>query len=116
MSTEVPPPDSPETPGWVGDPKAKLEQKFWGNDEKLQSAKTMADVLWVWAYAAVVILFLFVFSVLFLGSLASWAAHYLLPSNFHWLSGEQLSKIQSVLFSGSIGGVVSLIAQKQLTK
>lgn len=60
--------------------------------------------------------FLVFFAILFIGSLGSWAAHYLLPVKYHWLTVDQLSKIQSILFSGSIGGVVSLIAQKQISK
>jgi len=48
--------------------------------------------------------------------LISWATHYLSPDKFHWLSDDQLSKIQSVLFSGGMGAVVSGIIQKQLKK
>ena len=51
-----------------------------------------------------------------MGALVSWALHYLLNDSLHWLTPEQLSKIQSILFSGSVGGVVSLVLQKQLKK
>jgi hypothetical protein len=62
------------------------------------------------------IAFLVFFAILFVGSLGAWSIHYLLPVDWHWLSEVQLSKIQSILFSGGIGGVISLIAQKQLSK
>ncbi|TFL16018.1 hypothetical protein [Jannaschia formosa] len=117
MTIEVPPPlDGGETPDWADDSKAKAETKYWGNDKKLKDAKTWADAAWARSYGFVVIILLVVFSVLFAGSLLAWSLHYLLPESWHWLSDEQLSKIQSVLFSGSLGGVLSFVAQKQISK
>lgn len=117
MNTDVPPPpDDGEPPRWADDKSAKQEARNWGNDRKLQDAKTWADVWWAKAYGIVAIFLLFVFAILFLGSLTSWAAHYILPECWHWLTGDQLSKIQSVIFSGSLGGVISIVAQKQLSK
>lgn len=117
MSTDktVPPPPN-EAPAWIGDLKAKAEEDNWDKEDKLRGQKEKNDLLWLTAYGWVVTVSLVFFAVLFVGSLGSWAAHYLLPVQFHWLAGEQLSKIQSILFSGSIGGVVSLIAQKELSK
>lgn len=116
MNTGVPPPESGAPPDWAGDSNAEAEEKHWGNEEKLLDAKTWADILWARAYGAVMIAILVVFAILFLGSLVSWSLHYILPNKYLWLSVEQLSKIQSVVFSGSLGGMVSLIAQKQLMK
>lgn len=114
--TEVPPPEYEAVPKWYGDLRAAQEDKNWDKEGKLRGQEETNHLWWLTAYGIAVVVFLVVFSALFLGSLVSWAAHYLLPECWHWLSPEQLSKIQSVLFSGSIGGVVSIIAQKQLSK
>ncbi len=117
MSTDktVPPPPN-EAPAWIGDLNAKAEEDNWDKEGELSGQKGKNHLLWLKAYGWVVMVFLVFFTVLFVGSLGSWAAHYLLPVKFHWLAGGPLSKIQSILFSGSIGGVVSLIAQKELSK
>lgn len=117
MNTDnrVPPPPS-NLPTWLGDSKARAEEKNWDKEGKLRGQEEKNHLIWLRVYGWVVVAFLVVFAFLFLGSLGSWAAHYLLPTCWHWLSADQLSKIQSVLFSGSIGGVISLVAQKQLSK
>lgn len=114
MSIEVPQPE--RIPGWATDSAAKSEDKNWADVDKLQGRKTANDIMWLTAYGYLVVVFLFFFALLFLGSLGAWSLHYILPETCHWLSDAQLSKIQSVLFSGSIGGVVSIIAQRQLSK
>jgi hypothetical protein len=49
-------------------------------------------------------------------SLIVWSWHYLAPACVTWLTAEQLSKIQSVIFSGSLGAIVTSILKKQLDK
>ena len=114
MEKTVPPPNNP--PAWLGDPQARAEERNWDKEGKLRGQEEKNHLLWLKAYGVVVLLFLSFFAILFIGSPGSWAAHYLLPDGWHWLTSEQLSKIQSILFSGSIGGVVSLVAQRQLSK
>lgn len=117
MSTNntVPPPPN-DFPSWLGDVQARAEERNWDKEGKLRGQEERNHLLWLKCYGFVILLFLLFFTLLFLGSLGSWAAHYLLPTCYHWLSADQLSKIQSILFSGSIGGVVSIMAQKQFSK
>ncbi|MGB0660974.1 MAG: hypothetical protein ACPGNV_12450 [Mangrovicoccus sp.] len=116
MPIDVPPPDGPLPGRWAQDESARRENRDWADERKLREAKTSAEILWAKSYGWAMIAFLAVFSLLFLGSLSAWSLHYLLPVKFHWLSSDQLSKVQSVIFSGSLGGVVSFVAQKQLSK
>jgi len=53
-----------------------------------------------------------VFTALFVAAVVVWAVHFLTP--LCWLSEEQLSKLQSIIFSGSLGAVVSTYLQKHL--
>lgn len=115
-NNQVPPAPQSDTPRWIGYQQAKAEERNWDKEGKLRGQEENNHLLWLKAYGRLVALFLIFFALLFLGSLGSWAAHYLLPEKFHWLTLDQLSKIQSVLFSGSIGGVVTLMAQKQMSK
>jgi len=112
----VPPPEDDDLPKWFGDQKARKEDQNWDKEGKLKGQEETNHLWWLRAYGTLIILFLVVFALLFLGSLGSWALHYLLPERWHWLTPDQLSKIQSVLFSGGMGGVLSLVARKQLSK
>ena len=116
MTEDVPPPEETKFPPWVTDPNAVAEERNWADEDALTKQKRENDLNWLWWYGKVVVILLIFFALLFLGSLASWAAHYLLPTDRHWLDADQLSKIQSVLFSGSVGGVVTLVANKHLSK
>ena len=120
MSTDKtvpPPPPSDDFTAWFfNDRKAKAEEANWDKEGKLRGQEEKNKLLWLKAYGFMVFVFLIFFSLLFIGALGSWAVHHLLPSSFHWLDADQLTTIQSILFSGSVGGVVSIVAQKQLLK
>lgn len=93
---------------------AKKEEKNWPDEDALTGVKRRNEIWWHTAYG-VVIIFLMIFLVLiFMASLGVWVWHYLTPYVF--LNPEQLSKIQSVIFSGSLGAIVSSYMQKQLNK
>ena len=115
----VPPPPNGtgDTPSWVGNDKlAKQEAKFWPDETALkgQNNKNQMMLLQVygWVVAALMIVFVFSFTI----TLIFWACHYLLPTAWHWLTPEQLAKIQSVIFSGSIGAIATAVVQNQLIK
>jgi hypothetical protein len=114
--TDVPPPDDPQVSYPWAAWDAKREERDWDHESLLRGQETTNQVWFLKAYGIALVVFLFVFAILFLGSLAAWSAHYLLPESWHWLLPDQLSKIQSVLFSGSIGGVISVMAQRHLSK
>ena len=97
---------------WADDAKGKAEEKYWGDDAALKGIKHRNHgrmlKLWGWIVPSLMI----VFSLLFMLSLVAWAWHYLTP--WSWLKPDQLSKIQSIIFSGSLGALVTGYIQKQL--
>lgn len=109
----LPPPDPPEDWGWVDQSLAEAEEKNWPDLEKVLKEN---DVAWAKAYGKIVLVFTVVFSSIFVLSLAAWSAHYILPKSWLWLSDDQLSKIQSVLFSGGMGAIISSIIRKQMDR
>ena len=104
-----------EPPNWARDVAAQDEEENWSNEPAIRGQKVTNKVMWLKVYGPIISLFTVVFALLFVLSLGAWAAHYILPVSCHWLTAEQLEKIQSVLFSGGMGAVLSGIAQKQLT-
>lgn len=49
---------------------------------------------------------------LFIIAIVSWAAHFLLPESWRWLSDAQLEKIQTVVFTGAAAGAVKNFGSK----
>jgi hypothetical protein len=111
-----PPPDDARIPSWVDQDKAVSEGKNWPDEKSLRGQSNANDLRWLWFYGHLVVVLTGVFCILFISSLLSWSWHYLAPDKWHWLDADQLSKIQSVVFSGSLGAIVSSILQKQISK
>lgn len=116
VAKAVPPPPggTDNKPGWAADPKAKAEADNWDNEEKLRGVRLANDILWTKLYGWIVAGMMIFFSLAFCFSLIVWVAHYTTP--WGWLSSDQLSKIQSVIFSGSLGAIVTAYAQKHINR
>lgn len=109
-------PVSPEEllkpPSWAT-VAAEKEDAGWG---ALDDVKRTNDKRWLTVYGWVLLGITVVFAGVFLSALLVWVWHYLGPSSCLWLEDYQLSKIQSVLFSGGMGAIVSGIIREQLGK
>ncbi len=99
-------------PSWA-DSEAKEEDKNW---KSLYKIKEKNDGNWLKVYGWIVIIITCVFTAIFMATLIIWIFHYLSPENLHWLNPDQLNKIQSILFSGGMGAVVSGIVRTQINK
>jgi hypothetical protein len=113
---KVPPPEDPDPPEWANQSRAKNEEKEWSNEDQLRGAKHKNDMLWLSCYGWLVVAATIFFTLLFMASLGAWSWHYLAPVGMTWLTPDQLSKIQSVVFSGSLGAIVTSIMRKQMEK
>ena len=114
--TKVPPPPSRkwiEGKEWETDKAAKGEESKWPDQTALKGTKdtNTLRLLRNSGYLAVGLMWFFAF--VFVGSMLVWLFHFLTP--FGWLEAEQLSKIQTVIFSGALGAVVTAYAQKHIT-
>lgn len=63
-----------------------------------------------------VVCLMYFFCVVMVCSIGAFCWHFLAPPNFHWLTEAQLSKIQSIVFSGGVGAFFASLAQKYLHK
>lgn len=114
MSEKIPT-DIPAGPLlWADNSLAKKEEKNWPDEDALQGVKRKNDILWMRIYGWICAFMMLFFTLVFVVSLGAWIIHHV--TSFCWLTPEQLSKIQSVIFSGSIGAIVSSYMQKQLSK
>ena len=116
MAKEIPSPPDEHDPSWLSDEQASLEQKNWTDENALQGQEK-ANRLWQLKVLGFIIPALMItFSTIFILAMLFWSLHYFLPDSWQWLSEEQLSKIQSVIFSGALGAIVSSYAQKHILK
>lgn len=113
---ELPPPTESDLnpPAWADMSMAVREEKSWPDEKALQGVKRKNDVLWHRTYGIVVVIMMIFLVLIFIASLGVWVFHYVTPWQF--LTSDQLSKIQSVIFSGSLGAIVSAYMQRQLSK
>ncbi len=112
----VPPPEESELPGWAEQFRALKEVRKWPDEDELKGIKNKNDARWLTCYGWLVVAATIFFTILFIASLAAWSWHYLAPTSWTWLTPDQLSKIQSVVFSGSLGAIVASIMKKQIEK
>lgn len=111
--TVPPPPEgAADAPSWAEDTAAKQEEKFWSKEDALRGLQIDNDIIWTRVFGWIVAFLMIFFTSLFVVSLGSWFIHY--TTSWCWLSPDQLSKIQSIVFSGLIGAVVSSYAQKHM--
>lgn len=129
IDNQVPPPPSDASkPSFAWDKNflARAEEQNWSNEDVLTGQLARNQLLHLTAIGWVVWLFIWLFAMIFLLSLVSWVAHQIAPECFgeyvsgafqcktrlHWLTDEQLSNIQSVIFSGALGALVTAGANK----
>lgn len=111
---QVPPPaQTTHSKPWA-DKNAEEEEKHFGHEERIRDRKGRNSLLVLRNSGVLAVCFMWLFAAVFCAALLVWLAHYLLPDQYLWLSDEQLSKIQAVIFSGSAGALVSAFAQKHM--
>jgi hypothetical protein len=114
MTDDPVPPPKDDPPLWTIDPKARNEEKYFGDEDLLKGVRVENEVRWLKAYGLIVPVMMWFFAFLYLAALTSYALHFLTP--YVWLSDAQLSKIQSIIFSGSVGAFVASVVLKHHSK
>lgn len=100
-------------PKWADLEPAKKEERRW---DDLEQTKRQNDKRWLEHYGWIVVCLTWFFAIIFAIAVLCWTWHYLAPANWQWLDEAQLNKIQSILFSGGLGAVVSGMVRQQLGK
>jgi hypothetical protein len=115
MSESVPPPDiEPDPPRWAKDARATNEEKKYGDEDALKGQERENAMMWLKVYGYLVPSLMVIFTALYVVTLAIYAIHYITP--WCWLTDAQLSKIQSLIFSGSVGAFIASVVTKHSLK
>ncbi len=118
--TTLPQEELQSAPPWAkGD--AKLEYKKWSH---LEDVKLNNDKWWFTCYGWLLVSITIAFGLSFLIAFGIWTWHHLTPhcpdlsapGCWQWLDEQQLGKIQSVLFSGGMGAIISGVIRGQMKK
>jgi len=109
-----PPPDWAENQEWNQDAVAEAERSKWPDQESLQGTKDENTLKMLRHSGHIAVYFMWFFALVFVASMGVWLFHFLTP--WGWLTEIQLSKIQTVVFSGSLGALVSAFAQKHVNQ
>lgn len=113
MSKELPS-NIEESPAWASDKEAREEEKSWIDEDKLKGQRNKNKIGFLKAVGWIAPVVMIILSLVFIASFVSWSLHFLLPKCYQWLEPEQLSKIQSIIFSGAMGAIVSSYLKKQI--
>jgi len=104
--------DSLHAPRWAVN-QARREVETW---DVLDNIRLSNDSRWLRVYGWLMLVVTVVFTLAFLTAFVIWGWHHVAKQEWVWLEQVQLDKIQSVLFSGGMGAVISGIVRTQLSK
>ena len=110
MADVIPAPEEPSgaAPRWSKDDKARREVQLWPDEAGLRGRRMKNEDTLLQVFGWLTPTLVCIFALLFVVALGAWAFHYVTPWSF--LNPDQLSKIQSVIFSGTLGAIVSSLA------
>lgn len=101
---------------WDTDPMASFEVQNEPRLDVVQTAHQKNQVAVITHSGYLIIGAMYFFAFLFFLALGSWTYHYIMPESWHWMTEAQLGKIQSIIFSGSLGAITTSIAAKYFKK
>ena len=101
---------SEKTKGYLQLSKSLAERNSFREEEQKIAHKNKIGVLQ--HSGILVIVALWLFSLAFAFTFCIWLWHFLASSSYGWLNGDQLSKIQTLIFSGTLGAVASSVIQR----
>jgi hypothetical protein len=111
MSSKIPPPSAEfvkEAP-WDDDAMARFETEMDPLEAQILQREALNRLKFLKASGTIVVLAVYLFAGILAASFIVWSWHYITPWAF--LTEEQLAKIQSVIFSGTLGAVVATLAR-----
>lgn len=112
QTPKVPPPGA-ELPLWADSSMAEDEKRNWS---ALEVVNHQNDVRWAKVYGWVVVSATVAVTATALVIFLVWTWHYIAPSKWTWIDVTRLEHLQSIIFSGGLGAIVSTIIQRQVTK
>ena len=113
--TELPEPND-NTPKWAGVEKAKHEDRDWLDTPVLRGQRQQNHLILLKFVGHISIAVIVILASMYIIALGILTFHYLAPETLLWLSDMQKDKIQSILFSGTLGSFLTLISNKYFAR
>jgi hypothetical protein len=116
MTDDTPPPSQEwqnEQP-WEDDSLAQFETERDPLDAQLMEQDKRNRLAFKKATGRIIVWAVYLLSALLAVGLFIWAWHFLAPTTWGFLKPPQLEKLQSTIFSGTIGAVISILAKNYL--
>lgn len=108
-NNKVPPPERENSPKWLKDSLANLEVE---NFDKLDKINKRNQSWWLFTIGICGVVLIIALFAGFILTFVTWVIHQI--SNCGWLDSVKLSKIESVIFSGTMGAILTTAAQKYI--
>lgn len=115
---EIPPIEVVKDPPfpWGRDTLANHEEKSFDDENALKAQKTKNDLTWLKVYGLITVFIAIFLTLLFVVMIVVLSVHYMGHKDWAWLDAERLSKIQTIVFSSTLGSIVSSVITKQISK
>lgn len=109
-----PPPEFAEEEPWRDDSLAQFEEERDPWDAQIQTQDKRNRLAFKKATGRLIVWSVYGFWLVLALAFGVWAFHYITPWCF--LSDDQLTKIQSVIFSGTLGAVIATLSKNYIDR
>ena len=110
-----PPPDSwINSDTWSDDYLALHEEEKFPDERQLRAAYDRNKLRVIRHSGIIIVAIMWIVTGVFLAAFVLWIWHQLAPPGFCWMTPEQLAKVQTIIFSGAVGGLVTTAVQKYI--
>jgi hypothetical protein len=99
------------TEGWEEDFLVGAEEQFWPEYDEISEAKKQTRLAIHKAFGWIIPIAIILAFVGFAIVLAIYLLHLIIPTNWRWLTQDELSHIHSIVFSGVVGGAAAIFAK-----
>lgn len=97
--------------GWELDTLANFEEQNWDTLDEISKQKRWNKWAIHRTVGCIIPIAICLAFILFIIALVVYVTHLLIPSDFRWLSSDELSHIHSMIFSGVVGGAIAIAAR-----
>jgi len=115
-SSVVPAPDSEWEQGraWEDDPSAVREDRGQAHLDEVDKVRAGAKIRAIFHSGILVVGLMYFGATAFVITVSLWFWHFLAPEKYWWISEQHLHQIQTILFSGSLAAIISLLSQRYI--
>lgn len=116
----APPPDTGESDSRAREEEAAVQTRTRGllSDwtERAKTNQIKRDEMLRHCFFGAVAIIIIAAALILLCAMLIWSWHLMTPDRYHWLDTDQLEKLQTVVFSGAVSSLATMIGKRILTR